>query len=145
MNPELELCFVYGNVRKLIIFHFNTPFSEFKELLKAEFRIPNRIIILIDQHRNAEITSAKSFKEEHEILIVPEEEPEGSIDNQAEPETISNNDFNNTDSGHIINFEDLENKTFQKKTLLDKLNLWTNEKNFKLYVSEGTKKLKKEF
>lgn len=142
MTSELQLCIIFGDVRKLIFFQCNTLLSDFKSYLKEEFKIGAQNIILIDEKRNAEITSQKSFREDHNIIILVDEE----VNQISEPPIVLNsnqvpsseNNFSKT-----IDFNELKGKKYESKTLLQKVNAWANDKKFQLYISEGLKKLKK--
>jgi len=138
MNQYLELCIQYEQDRKLIIFDNKMTFLEFKEDLKKEFKIGPKDIKLIDIKRNAEITSAHSLKEENEIeLSIKEAELVNSDEKEIEKKL-----FADTQESYEINFDDLTQKLFQEKSLVDELNKWANYHGFHLIVCEGKQLLK---
>jgi len=141
MNQDLELCVIYKDNRKLIIYEYNTSFCQFKEILKDEFRINNLDIILTDAKRNAQITSAKSFREENDIIISIIENENQLEENQHILVEI----IPDIDDKFGIPLDELLGKEFEDESLLLQLNAWANEKKFNLFISEGMKKLKKGF
>ena len=137
MNKDLELCISHENNRKLIIFEPTTTLDDFKKMLKEQFLISFDDFELLDMRRNAQITSTKSFKEENEIAIQVKGNQSESQELQAS-QVHQNSNLNDRD----VDFELLLEERFKEDTMLDEMNIWSNELGFKLILSEGAKQMK---
>jgi len=139
MNKHLELCVEFQRTRKLIIYEHNTPFSAFKTILKERFSIINKEIKLVDVKKNAEITSVYSFKEDNDIKVELLGE---SFPILSESNELPSNEIESKQLIGYTSYNQLIKKTFREEDLLFQLNQWATPQKFKLYYSEGTKKIK---
>ena len=146
MSQAFEILCIHGEDRKLIFFFEQTMnLQEFKEEICRNFGI-NGEIKLVHNDLNAEITSKLSSKPNLWIRIIIL----GQIQAQNEnPNLYSQNrndrllEQESNRNEIIIPYDELLEKKFKKKELLDDLNLWANPKRFHLYFSEGPKEMKK--
>ena len=142
-QPSLELTFIYGQARKLIMYRKGTEIEVFLPTLRRLFSLPNTgAIKLIDTVKFAEITSWESFKEERPIQITLEQPCVLPLPQPSQSE-IQN--VHHQNSFRRIEYRDLLNKKFIDKTLVDEINLWAKAHKFKMRASEGIKDLKNEF
>ena len=71
---NIEACFQFKSLRKIIVFNSEMQLSDLKLKLKTDFSLLNGEVKLVDVNRNAEITSTFSLKSDKDYLITLTEE-----------------------------------------------------------------------
>jgi len=137
----IELEVSLAGVRKLIMYESDTSLQEFIQLLKRHFalEVPNQNIILLDETRDAEITSELSLNPTRPIKIV--------LDSNFSPTSPATSSVNSEPSRdpRQINCSELQDIIFDESSFLTDLNKWALQHKFKVRLGEGIKVLKEKY